>query len=363
MHLNALSDILTLDLKVDLLKKLTGAKKHAAEMQEYLVFGMSKGSVYIVNTQKIDRIYARVTVTRAAVTAITYIEKSRLFASTCEESKLSIWSLDAGRDGNQREKRLTTLYQVKLQRPVKHLQYIHSSDEVIGKVSGDRFMFAYESGEYDLFEVEKYGPEFCDKRISLIETDKTKEHEQNITALDFHRNLNLIVSSCEGGLVKIWTTNNVKNLGDKQMIREITFPNKVDSVCFMNEHGDIMVAHDKRISVIKFQTYWPFRDERGQLESNLAVEPRNYKASAKVTEINESLFLNMKKKDDLARGGGSKLKKAQTQPQSPTWKKQVKIDAGIDEKDGDASSNQSVTEEKVEIDLEKPPSPMSLKAL
>jgi hypothetical protein len=47
------------------------------------------------------------------------------------------------------------------------------------------------------------------------------------------------------------------------MIREITFPDKVDSVCFMNENGDIMVAHDKRISVIKFQTYWPFRDERG----------------------------------------------------------------------------------------------------
>lgn len=38
-------------------------------------------------------------------------------------------------------------------------------------------MFAYESGEYDLFDIEKYGPEFCDKRVSLIETDKTKEHE------------------------------------------------------------------------------------------------------------------------------------------------------------------------------------------
>ena len=38
-------------------------------------------------------------------------------------------------------------------------------------------MFAYESGEFDLFEIEMYGPEFCDKRVSLIETDKTKEHE------------------------------------------------------------------------------------------------------------------------------------------------------------------------------------------
>jgi hypothetical protein len=132
--------------------------------------------------------------------------------------------------------------------------------------------------------------------------------------LDFHRKLNLIVSSCEGGLVKIWTTNNIKSLGDKQMIREITFPDKVDSVCFMNENGDIMVAHDKRISVIKFQTYWPFRDERGQLDTNAVLEPRDYKAAVKVSEINDSLFLNMKKRDDIARGGGSKLKKAQTQP-------------------------------------------------
>ena len=226
-------------------------------------------------------------------------------------------------------------------------------------------MFAYESGEFDLFEIEKYGPEFCDKRVSLIETDKTKEHEQNITALDFHRTLNLFVSSCEGGLVKIWTTNNIKNLGDKQMVREITFPNKVDSVCFMNEHGDIMVAHDKRISVIKFQTYWPFRDERGQLDNSTSIEPRDFKATVKITEINDSLLLNMKKKDDIARGGatGSKLKKtSQTQPQSPIGKKKVRIDDSPDN-DDEVSSTHSVGEEKVEIDLDKPPTPMTLKAL
>jgi len=107
------------------------------------------------------------------------------------------------------------LYQVKLQRPVRHLQYIPAMDDIIGKVSGDRFMFGYESGEFDLFEVETFGTEFSDKRVSLIETDKSKEHESNLTALDFHRNLNIMISSCEGGMVKIWTTNNNKNLGDK----------------------------------------------------------------------------------------------------------------------------------------------------
>jgi len=33
---------------------------------------MSKGSVYFVNTQKLDRVYARVTVSRSAITHIAY---------------------------------------------------------------------------------------------------------------------------------------------------------------------------------------------------------------------------------------------------------------------------------------------------
>jgi hypothetical protein len=50
------------------------------------------------------------------------------------------------------------------------------------------------------------------------------------------------------------------------------------------------------------------------LDTNAVLEPRDYKAAVKVSEINDSLFLNMKKRDDIARGCGSKLKKAQTQP-------------------------------------------------
>jgi hypothetical protein len=66
----------------------------------------------------------------------------------------------------------------------------------------------------------------------------------------------------------------VKGLGDKQLIREINFPNKVDTVCFMNENGDILVGHDRRLSVVKFQAYWPFRDERGKLDANSEIELR-----------------------------------------------------------------------------------------
>ena len=127
-------------------------------------------------------------------------------------------------------------------------------------------MISYESGEWDLFEVEQFGKGPSDKRINLIETDKSKEHEATLTAIDFHRNLNLVVTSCMAGQVKIWSTGNVRGLGDKQLLREINFPNRVDAVCFLNEKGDILVGHDRRLSVIKFITYWPFRDDKGMLD-------------------------------------------------------------------------------------------------
>jgi len=110
--------------------------------------------------------------------------------------------------------------------------------------------------------------------VHLVETDKSREHEAPLTAIDFHKNLNLCVTACQGGQVKIWATNNLKGLGDKQLIREINFPNKVEAVSFLNEFGDIVVGHDRRLSVIKFQTYWPFRDERGKLEKVTEIEIR-----------------------------------------------------------------------------------------
>jgi len=137
---------------------------------------------------------------------------SRLFLSTCEENNLTVWSLDSGRDG-RKEKRLTTLYQVKLFRPVKHLQYL--SRDISHGANGDRFMFSYESGEFDIFEIENYGSEITEKRVHLVDTDKSREHEQPLTAMDFHRNLNLILTACQGGMLKIWSTNNLKGLGDK----------------------------------------------------------------------------------------------------------------------------------------------------
>lgn len=281
---------------------------------------MSKGSVYFVNTQKLDRVYARVTVSRSAICHICYLPRSKLFLSICEELNLTVWFLDSSKDG-RREKRLTTLYQVKLYRAVKHLAVVPRGPE------GDRFVLSYESGEWDLFEVG------ADRRVCLVETDKAKEHEAPLTALDFHRGLNLVATSCSGGQVKLWSTANVRGLGDKQLLREINFPNRVDSVCFINEKGDLLVGHDRRLSLVKFITYWPFRDDKGVLDMRCDPEPR--RVEPKKLEIRDQLFLSLKRRDE----GDREAKKAKK----------------VEEAAEDSSSDEETQDAK-------PPTPMTMRA-
>ena len=61
----------------------------------------------------------------------------------------------------------------------------------------------------------------------IIESEKQKEHESYLTGIDYNKKLGLIVSSCQGGIIRIWNLN-------KKFLREITFPHRIDSVCFYN---------------------------------------------------------------------------------------------------------------------------------
>lgn len=33
-------------------------------------------------------------------------------------------------------------------------------------------------------------------------------------------------------------------------------PTRIDSICFMNSRGDLLVSHSNRVSLIKLETYW-----------------------------------------------------------------------------------------------------------
>jgi WD40 repeat protein len=81
-----------------------------------------------------------------------------------------------------------------------------------------------------------------------VESEKQKDHEKPITGLDYNRKMGLIASSCQQGIIKIWSL-------EKRFIREIVFPHKVESICFYNDTGDLLISHEQRVSLLLFKTY------------------------------------------------------------------------------------------------------------
>ena len=63
-------------------------------------------------------------------------------------------------------------------------------------------------------------------RVNHLEADKSKEHDSPLTGIDYHSGLNLLVTSCTEGIIKIW------RMPYKILIKEVKFPSRVDSVCF-----------------------------------------------------------------------------------------------------------------------------------
>lgn len=119
-------------------------------------------------------------------------------------------------------------------------------------------MIIFKSGESELFDFEignkvtyAEGEEAnsANAHLFLVENEKQKEHDCKVTGVDSNKDARLMVTSDIGGSVKIWSL-------EKRFMREIQFPHPVDSVCFLNEKGDILVSHVHRISLVRFDTYW-----------------------------------------------------------------------------------------------------------
>ena len=69
-------------------------------------------------------------------------------------------------------------------------------------------------------------------------------------AIDVHFEKELLVTSDEDGLIKIWDF-------DKKLIREIKFTEPVNVICFMNAEADLMAGHGGKLSKIKDEDYLP----------------------------------------------------------------------------------------------------------
>ena len=108
----------------------------------------------------------------------------------------------------------------------------------------ERFLVIFSSGESELFEFSK-----VDDSLTWIESEKTREHDCELRGCDFNIKLGLIVTADKNGVIRIWTH-------EKVFLREIQFPDEIESLCFLNEDGDLLVSHSRRISKISFISYW-----------------------------------------------------------------------------------------------------------
>lgn len=50
------------------------------------------------------------------------------------------------------------------------------------------------------------------------------------------------------GRILIWNI-------DRKFIREIKCPHRVDSVCFYNNSGDLLISHEQRVSFLAYKDY------------------------------------------------------------------------------------------------------------
>lgn len=255
------------------------------EFQEYLALGMSKGSILLLHVRKLHQLYCRFTVHREAVEMVRYLPRSKTFVSVGREQDFWLWTI------NKEERNVKLLSSFKI---VRNLRFFCVMDGWSNEAQRppqqgskvDRFWLGFESGDQEVFQYD--GEE---QALHLIESEKQKEHEAPLTGLDYHRKLELMVTSCEGGSIRVWSK-------DKKFLREIAFPQRIDSVCFLNAKGDLLVSHDKRVSLINIERY---RTKTFEYVASHA-EP------VRLTEASDELFEELRQRDDQARGKKARTK-------------------------------------------------------
>lgn len=77
-----------------------------------------------------------------------------------------------------------------------------------------------------------------------LRTDNAFEHEQSVKGIDTYPSWNLFLTGGLDCYAKIW---NLK----KEMIREIKVPEKIHSVAFLNEKGDVLIGHNAKVSTVE----------------------------------------------------------------------------------------------------------------
>lgn len=147
----------------------------------------------------------------------------------------------------------------------------------------DTVLMIFKSGEAQLF---KYDEDLED--LVFIRTETSFDHDRKVHDIEVFPKQNLIITGSFDGFAKVW---NVK----KELIREIKFPEKVYSVSFLNEQGDILVGHHGKVSMVSHEDYNPYEIEKLYNPSKDELD-FFYKRKAKLAD--DDLYHSLKKRDD-----------------------------------------------------------------
>jgi len=98
----------------------------------------------------------------------------------------------------------------------------------------------------------------------------------------------LFVTGGEDGYTKIWAN-------DKSLIREICFPEPINTTCFLNPQWDVLVGHGNKVSIILAKDYQPFDDQEDDSSFN---EEHKGKNGVKKEIVTEKTFYNLKMREE-----------------------------------------------------------------
>ncbi len=77
------------------------------------------------------------------------------------------------------------------------------------------------------------------------------EHEEPLETVDILYNQGLILTSSGDGNIKIWNAC-------KDLVREIKFNEDIKEAVFLNDQGDIVIAHGGQVSIVYASDYQPY---------------------------------------------------------------------------------------------------------
>ncbi|RKP00699.1 hypothetical protein CXG81DRAFT_26604 [Caulochytrium protostelioides] len=208
----------------------------------YFIAGMSDGQVGFLNG-KTGEPLGLMQVHAAAVVAMAINgHGNRLYTSAQDERTIKVWTVH--NNGPPRRSSDTPL--------LTHVGTIDLQTIELARYHGSVTRMVWDDGLGQLGIMEDGGQLLLTgPKNTLMTPAKDEAHLKPITGIACMAGLGIWVSSSLDGLVKVWASENVA------LQREIHFGEPIHAITFLNDRGDIAVALEGLVAVVRVEDYMP----------------------------------------------------------------------------------------------------------